>query len=272
MNSSLPELIDTHCHIQTVEFVSDLKEVLSRAAAAGVRTLIVVGGAGDLSTNDDAIMLAEKYSHLYATVGMHPHDARHVSEEDMVRLKGLAQHARVVAVGETGLDFYYDHSPREVQIDMFGRFVDLALEVKLPIVVHNRDSDRQVADMIRARGQGNLRGVIHCFTGDHHAAREFLDLGFFLSFSGILTFTNAEALRDVAKWVPIDRILIETDSPYLAPVPKRGRRNEPAHVRFVAETLARVKGLPVEDIARATSENAAVLFGLDRYSRLNAAS
>jgi TatD DNase family protein len=263
MASSLAKLIDTHCHIQTAEFAADVDEVLTRADTAGVTTLIVVGGAGELSTNDDALTLAEKHLNLYATVGMHPHDAKDVSEEDMTGLKELTRHDRVVAVGETGLDFYYDHSPRHVQINMFGRFIALALETQLPIVVHNRDSDREVADMIRVHGQGDLRGVIHCFTGDHDAAREFLDLGFYLSFSGILTFKNATTLREVAKWVPLDRILVETDSPYLAPVPHRGRRNEPAYVRFVAETLAQVKGLPVEDIAGATSRNAAALFGID---------
>ena len=260
-------LIDTHCHIQTAEFASDVDDVLNRADAAAVATLIVVGGAGDLSTNDDAVTLADKHANVYATVGMHPHDAKDVSEEDMARLKGLTTNPRVVAVGETGRDFYYQHSPRQIQIDMFSRFIDLALETELPIVVHNRDSDREVADMIRVRGQGELRGVIHCFTSDHDAAREFLDLGFYLSFSGILTFKNAGTLREVAKWAPLDRILVETDSPYLAPVPKRGRRNEPAYVRFVAETLAEVKGLPVEEIAEATCRNAAALFGIELEDR-----
>jgi len=262
-SSHLPKLIDTHCHIQTAEFAADIEDVLCRANAEGVKVLIVVGGAGDLSTNDDAVTLAEKHPNLYATVGMHPHDAKDVTEAGMARLKTLTKHPRVVAVGETGLDFYYDHSPRQVQINMFGRFIDLALETKSPIVVHNRDSDREVADMLRVQARGELRGVIHCFTGDHDAAREFLDLGFFLSFSGILTFKSAATLREVAQWVPLDRILVETDSPYLAPVPKRGRRNEPAYVRFVAETLALVKGLPVEDIARATCRNAAALFGIE---------
>lgn len=259
----MSELIDTHCHIQTAEFAADLDQVLTRAAAEGVTRLIVVGGAGDLSTNDDAVALAQKHANLYATVGMHPHDAKDVSEGDMERLKEMTDHPKVLAVGETGLDFYYDHSPRRVQIDMFGRFVDLALETKLPIVVHNRDSDREVADVLRVRGQGNLTGVIHCFTGDHDAAREFLDLGFYLSFSGIVTFKSADTLRAVAQWVPLDRILIETDSPYLAPVPKRGKRNEPAYVRFVAATLAEVRGVPVEEMARVTCENAAALFGIE---------
>jgi TatD DNase family protein len=183
MTSPLPKLIDTHCHIQTAEFAVDVDEVLTRADSAGVATLIVVGGAGDLSTNDDAVTLAEKHPNLYATVGMHPHDAKDVTEADMARLRTLTEHPRVVAVGETGLDFYYDHSPRQMQISMFGRFIDLALETKSPIVVHNRDSDREVADMLRVQGRGDLSGVIHCFTGDHDAARAFLDLGFFLSFS-----------------------------------------------------------------------------------------
>ena len=262
MSAGLPHLIDTHCHIQTEEFDADRDEVLTRAREAGVDTLIVVGGAGDLSTNDAAVRLAEAHANLYATVGMHPHDAKDVSAEAMDRLRGLAGHPKVVAIGETGLDFYYEHSPRQVQRDMFERFVALAVETGLPIVVHNRESDSEVAETIRNRGGGSLEGVIHCFTSDTAAARTFLDLGFYLSFSGILTFKNAEALRDVARWVPLDRLLIETDSPFLAPVPRRGRRNEPAYVRFVAETLARVRGVGVDEIANAASRNARALFRL----------
>ena len=262
MNSRPPALIDTHCHIQTEKFDDDRDEVLSRARDAGVETLIVVGGAGDLSTNDLAVRLAEAHPGLYATVGMHPHDAKDVGAEDMDRLRGLAGHPKVVAIGETGLDFHYDHSPRDVQREMFERFVALAMETRLPIVVHNRESDREVAETLRERGGGRLEGVIHCFTSDAAAARTFLDLGFYLSFSGIVTFRNAEALRDIARWVPLDRLLIETDSPFLAPVPKRGRRNEPAYVRFVAETLAEVRGVAVDDIAGAVSDNARTLFRL----------
>ncbi len=254
-------LIDTHCHIQTEEFDEDRDEVLARARDAGVETLIVVGGAGDLSTNDAAVRLAEAHTGLYATVGMHPHDAKDVATEDMDRLRGLAAHPKVVAIGETGLDFHYDHSPRTVQREMFDRFVGLAQETRLPIVVHNRESDREAAETLR-NGGGNLEGVIHCFTSDAAAARAFLDLGFYLSFSGIVTFKNAEALRDIARWVPLDRLLIETDAPFLAPVPKRGRRNEPAYVRFVAETLAEVRGVGVDDIAGAASDNARTLFRL----------
>ena len=259
---NLPNLIDTHCHIQTEEFDADRDEVLERAAEAGVDTLIVVGGAGDLSTNDEAVRLADEHPGVYATVGMHPHDAKDVAAEDMDRLRDLARHPKVVAIGETGLDFHYDHSPRQVQRDMFERFVFLAVETGLPIVVHNRESDREVAETIRDRGGGSLRGVIHCFTSDTEAARSFLDLGFYLSFSGIVTFKNAHGLREVARQVPTDRLLIETDAPFLAPVPRRGRRNEPAYVRFVAEALAQVRGIGVDEIADAVSRNARALFGL----------
>jgi len=261
MSARLPHLVDTHCHIQTEEFDEDRNEVLARAREAGVDTLIVVGGAGDLTTNDAAVGLAEAHPGLYATVGMHPHDAKDVDAEDMDRLRGLAAHPRVVAIGETGLDFHYEHSPRQVQREMFDRFVGLARETRLPIVVHNRESDREAAETLR-NGGGSLEGVIHCFTSDAAAARTFLDLGFYLSFSGIVTFKNAEELRKIARWVPLDRLLIETDAPFLAPVPKRGRRNEPAYVRFVAETLAQVRGAGVDEIAGAVSDNARTLFRL----------
>ena len=236
--------------------------MLARARDAGVETLIVVGGAGDLSTNDLAVRLADEHAGLYATVGMHPHDAKDVAAEDMDRLRSLATHPKVVAIGETGLDFHYDHSPRRVQREMFDRFAAMAVETGLPLVVHNRESDSEVAETIRNSGGGRLEGVIHCFTSDASAARTFLDLGFYLSFSGIVTFKNAAALRDIAGWVPLDRLLIETDAPFLAPVPKRGRRNEPAYVRFVAETLAEVRGMDVDEIANASSHNARTLFGL----------
>lgn len=255
-------LIDTHCHIQTEEFDADREAVLARARGAGVETLVVVGGAGDLSANDKAVSLAERHDGLFATVGMHPHDVKDAGPDAMDRLRSLAGHPRVVAIGETGLDFHYEHSPRQAQMDMFERFVALAMETRLPLVVHNRESDRETAETLRGRGKGKLAGVIHCFTSGADAARSFLDLGFYLSFSGIVTFRNADALRDVARWVPLDRLLIETDAPFLAPVPKRGGRNEPAHVRFVAETLARVRGVSVEEVADATSRNARTLFGL----------
>jgi TatD DNase family protein len=255
-------LIDSHAHIQGPEFSGDAGEVIDRASKAGVEKIIVVGGAGDLSSNDAAIALAESYAGLYATVGMHPHDAKEVNEETFERLAALAQRPQVVAIGESGLDYYYNHSPRQVQSEIFCRFIHIAQESRLPLVVHVRDAYREATEIIKREGQGKLRGVIHCFTGDYSAARSLLDLGLYLSFTGILTFKNADPLREVARRLPLDRILLETDSPYLAPVPHRGKRNEPAFVRFVAETLAQVKGLPFEEVAQATSHNTRELFAI----------
>ena len=255
-------LVDSHAHIQGTEFAADVAQVIRQAQAVGVGKIIVVGGAGDLSSNDAALALARSYPRLFATVGMHPHDAKGVSDEDLKRLNELPRDPKVVAIGETGLDFYYDHSPRQVQIELFCRFIQMAREHRLPLVVHNRDAHREVSALLRHEGKGCLRGVIHCFTGDYEAAREFLDLGFYLSFSGMLTFKNADSLRDVAQRLPLDRILVETDSPYLAPVPHRGKRNEPAFVLLVAETLARARSMSLQEVAEATSRNAEELFGI----------
>ncbi|MGH7829468.1 MAG: TatD family hydrolase [Candidatus Binatia bacterium] len=260
MNS--PGLIDSHAHIQGTEFAADISQVIQRAQEAGVERIVVVGGAGDLSSNDAAVALAQSHTGLFATVGMHPHDAKTMSEEDWGRLQKLTRERRVVAVGETGLDFYYNHSPRQTQMDLFCRFIQMARETGLPLVVHDREAHHEIAELLRNHGAGKVEGVIHCFTGDDAAARKFLDLGFYLSFSGIVTFKNAEPLREVVKKAPLDRMLIETDSPYLAPVPHRGTRNEPAFVRIVAETVAEVKRIPLEEVARMTSQNTSRLFSL----------
>ena len=257
-----PPLVDSHAHIQAPEFVDDLDGIIQRAEQAGVGKIVVVGGAGELAGNHRAVDLARSYPGLFATVGMHPHDARIVSEKDLADLKDLAADPKVVAVGETGLDFYYDHSPRQFQIELFCRFIHMARETRLPLVVHNREAEHEVADLLRREGRGELQGVIHCFTGDYEAAKEFLDLGFYLSFTGIVTFKNAGPLREVVRKLPLDRMLVETDSPYLAPVPHRGKRNEPAFVRLVAETIAQVRDMPVDEVARVTSLNAELLFGI----------
>jgi TatD DNase family protein len=253
-------LIDSHAHIQGPEYASEVQAVVQRAREAGVETIIVVGGAGELSSNQAAVALAESHPGLYATVGMHPHDAKDVGEDEIEKLKHLTAKAKVIAVGETGLDFYYNHSPREVQRKVFARFIQMATETNLPLVVHERDAFQDAAELLRSEGCGQLRGVIHCFTGDYQAARQYLDLGFYLSFTGIITFKNAQALRDVVRDVPLERMFMETDSPYLTPVPHRGKRNEPAYVRFVAETIAKVKGLTFEEVARVTSNNVRELF------------
>jgi len=255
-------LVDSHAHIQGPEFAADVAQVIEQARAVGVERIIVVGGAGDLSSNDAALELAKSFSGLYATVGMHPHDAKEVSDKDLERLDELARSPQVVAIGETGLDFYYNHSPRQIQIKLFCRFIHMARETGLPLVVHNREAQREVVELLRREGKGDLRGVVHCFTGNYEAAREILDIGFYLSFTGIITFKNADSLRDVVRKLPLNRVLVETDSPYLAPVPHRGKRNEPAHVRFVAQTIAAVRGIRLEEVAEATSNNARNLFGI----------
>jgi TatD DNase family protein len=254
--------VDSHAHIQGAEFNDDLGAVLTRAGQAGVEKIIVVGGAGDISSNRGAVDLARRMPGLFATVGMHPHDAKDVGAEELDKLKELAGNPGVVAVGETGLDFYYDHSPRDIQRRVFSQFIALAKETGLPLVVHDRDAHQEIANLLRSEGHGDLKGVIHCFTGDFAAAKKFLDLGFFLSFSGIITFKNAGPLREVLKKVPLDRVLIETDSPFLAPVPHRGKRNEPAFVRQVAEAAAGVCGVSLDTVAQATSDNVHRLFAI----------
>ncbi len=255
-------LIDSHAHIQGKEYAGEAEAVIERARAAGVEKIVAVGGAGDMSSNSDAVALAQRFVNVFATVGMHPHDAKDVGADDLETLRRLAAKPKVVAIGETGLDYYYNHSPHDVQRRVFTQFIRMALETDLPIVVHERDAAAEAAELLRSEGAGRLRGVIHCFTGDYEAARHYLDLGFYLSFTGIVTFKNAGALREVARQVPLERIFVETDSPYLTPVPHRGKRNEPAYARLVAEAIARVKNLPFEAFARATTANVENLFNL----------
>ena len=253
-------LIDSHAHIQGKEYAGEVEAVIDRARAAGVETIIAVGGAGDMSSNAEAVKLADTFPNVYATVGMHPHDAKDVGADELQTLRELAAHSKVIAVGETGLDFYYSHSPHDTQRRVFAQFIHMARETELPIVVHERDAAPQATELLRSEGGGKLRGVIHCFTGNYEAACAYLDLGFYLSFTGIITFKNAEPLRDVVRRVPLERMLVETDSPYLTPAPHRGKRNEPAFVRLVAETIGKVKEVAVEDVARVTTENVKHLF------------
>lgn len=255
-------LIDSHAHIQGKEYAGETDAVIRRAQDAGVEQIVVVGGAGDLSSNESAVVLAKSNANLYATVGMHPHDAKDVGAEELRLLKDLLSQPKVVAVGETGLDYYYNHSPRAIQRKVFAEFIHLARETGLPLVVHERDAAVEAAEILKDEGAGNLRGVIHCFTGDYDAARRYLELGLYVSFTGIITFKNADPLRDVVRKVPLERMLVETDSPYLTPVPFRGKRNEPAYVRFVAEAVAKVKGMRFEEVAETTTRNVKSLFGI----------
>ena len=253
-------LVDSHAHIQGKEYAGEVEAVIARARSAGVETIIAVGGAGDMSSNTEAIQLATIFPNVYATVGMHPHDAKDVGADELDLLKNLAADSKVIAIGETGLDYYYSHSPHDVQRRVFGQFIHMARQAQLPIIVHERDAAQDATELLRCGGAGELRGVIHCFTGNYESACAYLDLGFYLSFTGIITFKNANALREVVSKIPLERILVETDSPYLTPVPHRGKRNEPAYARHVAETIANVKGISFEEIAQITTANVKQLF------------
>jgi len=254
-------LIDSHCHLDMETFAPDFADVLDRAAGVGVEAMITIGASGPFAANTAAIAVAEAHPNVYATVGVHPHDASTLDDAVVDALRRLAAHPRVVGIGETGLDYHYDHSPRDQQRDAFRRSATLAQEVQLPLVVHLRAADADAAAIL-ATTPLSRGGVIHCFSGDTASARTFLDLGFHLSFSGIVSFANAADVRAAAAIVPAERLLVETDAPFLAPAPFRGRRNEPALVARTAAVLAEVRGVSVEEIADRTNENTRRLFAL----------
>lgn len=252
-------LIDTHAHIYGHEYETDFAAMLQRATEAGVAEIVVTGA--DLESSREACKLAAQYGHLYATVGIHPHDAARVTDKCYDIIRGLAVDSpKVVAIGEIGLDFFRDRSPRDVQEDVFRRFIRIARELSLPVVVHDRDAHERVMAVLREEKAAEVGGVLHCFSGDRDMARECVEMGFFISIPGTVTFPSNEALREVVRSVKIENLLLETDSPYLAPVPYRGKRNEPAHVRKTAEKVAELKGLTVEDVGRITTLNARRLF------------
>lgn len=251
-------LIDTHTHLDDSRYDGDRDAMLMRAREAGVAMMITIGC--DLATSRAAIHLAEQYEFVYASIGVHPHEVKHIGDDWYDEFRRLARHPKVVAYGEIGLDYHYNHSPPQMQRERLREQVRLARELKRPVVIHTREAQADTVAILRDEQASAVGGVFHCFSGDAALAKDALDLGFFLSFSGIITFQNATALRDLVQAVPLDRILIETDCPYLAPVPHRGKRNEPAYVGQVAEQIAQVKALPVDDIAAATTRNAHVLF------------
>ena len=254
-----PVLIDSHAHIYYRDYSGDFDEMLQRAADAGVAAMVVVGT--DIESSRESVALADRYPQLYAAVGIHPHDAGRVTEAcyDVIRELALSS-PKVVAIGEIGLDFYRDRSPRDEQKMVFRRFLRLALELDLAVIVHDRDAHRQVMDCLRE--EGARRGVLHCFSGDAALAAEAIDMGFHISIPGTITYPANEALREVVRAVSIDRMLVETDCPYLSPVPYRGKRNEPSYVRLAADRVAEVKGLTVDDVARITTKNCRDLFGI----------
>ncbi len=260
--STAPLLIDSHCHLDGSRFAADRDEVVARAAAAGVIAMITIGASDGLQANHDAVAVAARYPNVFATVGIHPHDARLVTAAVLEEIDSLAGAPKVVAIGETGLDYYYDHSPRAEQQAAFRSFIHLARRRQLPLSIHLRDAYNDAAAILRDERAQDIGGVIHCFSGDRSDASKFLDLNFDVSFSGIVTFKNADELRAVAREVPADRFMVETDAPYLAPIPYRGKRNEPAYVVFTAAAIAEVRGQPVADIAALARANTVRRFRL----------
>jgi TatD DNase family protein len=257
--------VDSHAHIDGPEFDADREDVIQRAHVAGVSAILNVG-TGDPHSGafERAIELGRSHASIYTAIGTHPHDARLYDDQAEEKTKALiASGERVVAWGEIGLDFHYDNSPRDVQVDVFKRQLRAARELNLPVIIHTREAEAETIDILKSDYDGaNRRGVFHCFSGSEDLAKRALEIGFMISFSGIVTFKKADELRNIARQVPLDRLLIETDCPYLTPVPHRGKRNEPAYVVEVARCLAGLHGLEVEELAHVTTENFMRFFNL----------
>ena len=264
------KLIDTHAHLDSADFSVDRDEVIARARQAGVGRMITVGCWNALTGFDSLAGVLSYYDFVYAALGVHPHDAKDVVDAapwELIRSMALQKKSRVVAVGETGLDYHYDNSPREVQKAVFRKQLSLARELNLPVIVHTREAEDDTMEILKAEGVNETGGVFHCFSGSKALAGEALKTGFYLSFTGVITFPKATELRDVVRSTPIEKMLIETDCPYLAPVPHRGVRNEPSFIVETARAIADIKGLTVEDVARITTLNAEDLFGLGAKGR-----
>ena len=249
---------DSHAHLDDNKYDPDRHEMLMRAKEQDISLIVNVGY--DISSSQRSIALAEKYDFIYAAVGIHPHDAAEAGPESIDEIRRLAGHSKVVAIGEMGLDYFRDLSPRDVQQDLFRLQINLAIELDKPIIVHDRDAHGDIMVILREAAESLPGCVLHCFSGSSEMARECLKLGFYLSVAGPVTFGNAKKLREVAAEVPLDRLLIETDAPYLTPEPHRGKRNESAYVAYVGRRIAELKGIPPEELAAATTENAKRLF------------
>jgi TatD DNase family protein len=251
-------LIDTHCHLEMDAFNPDRDVVINRAQHAGVQTIITIGS--DLDSNIKGLKLSKKYDCIFSSIGIHPHDAKGFSDEVYKKLKAWASRDKVVAIGETGLDYHYDNSPREVQKDVFRKHLVLSKETGLPAIIHSREAKRDTLDIIKESGVH--KGVLHCFSGDIEMAKKGMDMGFLISIAGPVTFKNARRLQEIAKALPDEHLLIETDAPYLTPEPFRGKRNEPSYIIHTAKLLAELRGITFEDLARITTLNAKRLFNI----------
>lgn len=252
--------IDTHVHLNADQYEEDLQEVIDRALEANVKKMVVIGF--DRITIERAMKLVEEYSFIYAVVGWHPVDAIDCTEEDLRWIEELAAHEKVVGIGEMGLDYHWDKSPKDIQQEVFRKQIRLAQKVKLPIIIHNRDATEDVIRILQEEEAYLTGGIMHCFGGSVETAKQCIDMNFMISLGGPVTFKNAKKPKEVAAEIPLEYLLIETDAPYLAPHPHRGKRNEPALVPLVAEEIARLKGISIEEVAEATTKNAERFFNL----------
>lgn len=253
-------LIDTHAHLDMEQFDSDRNEVIQRALSADVGQVVTVGI--DVSSSLKAATMAERYPSVFAAVGIHPHNVDAADRQDLKRIESISAQRKVVAIGEIGLDFYRDLSSRDNQVKRFKQQLDIAMRCNLPVVVHAREAHEQVLEMLSSFMRDGPGGVIHCFSGDIALAEAFIEMGYFISIPGTVTFTNASRMHEVVAGIPLDTMLVETDSPFLSPVPYRGRRNEPSRVVYTAQKVAHIRGITLEEVAEQTSENARRLFGL----------
>ncbi|HHU93434.1 MAG TPA: TatD family hydrolase [Halanaerobiaceae bacterium] len=256
-------LIDTHAHLDSSRFNKDRAEVIKNARDTGVSYIVNIGA--DLRSSRYSVKLAREYPFIFATVGIHPHDAIGLDANVLAELEKLAGEEKVVAIGEIGLDYYYDHSPRDIQRAAFIDQLVLAKKLNLPIVVHSREAEEDTISILKEHYRQGGTGILHCFSGSLKMAREALELGFYLAFGGIVTFKNAGGLLEVLEELPLDRILLETDCPYLSPVPYRGKRNEPAYLPYVAEKIGEIKGVSLEEVAEITTANAIRVYNLGDF-------
>lgn len=254
-------LFDSHCHLDDGQFDQDRQALLDGLPALGIAACLTCGS--DLTSSKASLALTRDYPYIYAAAGIHPHEAAKAQKDDLLQIAALLDEEKVVALGEIGLDFYYDFSPRALQEELLNKQLDLALEKNLPVVLHVREAHGAMKDLLKSRKDRLSGGILHCFSGSAQSAQIYMDLGFHISFAGSLTFKNAHNLRQAAEAVHMDRLLIETDSPYLEPVPHRGKRNDPGKVREVCQLLADLRGMPCEDMAALTCRNACRLLGLD---------
>lgn len=254
-------LFDTHTHLNAEQYEEDLEEVIERALNSGVSKMMVVGF--DRPTIEKAMELIEVYDFLYASVGWHPVDAIDMKEEDLTWIEELSKHPKVVAIGEIGLDYHWDKSPKEIQQEILRKQITLARKQNLPIIIHNREATEDIMNILKEEKASEVGGIMHCYGGSVETALQCIKMNFYISLGGTVTFKNAKKPKEVAKAISLDHLLIETDCPYLAPHPYRGKRNEPSYVKLVAEQIAELKGVTYEEVAQKTMENAIKLFGIN---------